>query len=118
MKTVLSLPSIAVVFFLAALPLAGQELTITEFLADNNRGLEDEDGNSSDWIELRNGGDTAIDLAGYALTDDPEMLRRSLGTRAARGTSEQSAAGRETSAGKAQDLSGYARAKFVEAVGG
>jgi len=43
---------------------------ITEFLASNDAGLVDEDGESSDWIELHNAGDTALDLTGWHLTDD------------------------------------------------
>jgi hypothetical protein len=32
----------------------------------------DGDGNSSDWIELRNAGDMGLELAGYRLTDTPD----------------------------------------------
>lgn len=42
---------------------------ISEFLADNNNTLDDGDGNASDWIEIYNAGDAAIDLAGWHLTD-------------------------------------------------
>ncbi len=42
---------------------------INEFVASNNAGLEDEDGDTSDWIELYNAGDSPVDLAGWALTD-------------------------------------------------
>ncbi len=48
---------------------------ISEFLASNGGGLADEDGDLSDWIELYNAGDEAVDLAGWSLTDDPEDLR-------------------------------------------
>ena len=37
---------------------------ITEFVASNDTGLQDENGDRSDWIELFNDGDTALDLAG------------------------------------------------------
>jgi len=47
---------------------------ITEFLASNNDGLLDGYGNSSDWIEIFNVGDMAIDLEGWHLTDDPTSL--------------------------------------------
>ena len=43
---------------------------ISEFLADNNNTLDDGDGNASDWIEIYNAGDAAIDLAGWHLTDN------------------------------------------------
>jgi len=46
-------------------------LVINEFLASNNSGLLDDNGNTSDWIEIYNDGSQAIDLAGYSLTDDP-----------------------------------------------
>ena len=48
---------------------------ITEFLASNDRGLPDIDGDSSDWIEIYNPDSAAINLQGYKLisgpTDDP-----------------------------------------------
>lgn len=47
------------------------KLVINELLATNGTGLTDEDGEYSDWIELYNRSDTAINLAGWALTDDP-----------------------------------------------
>ncbi len=43
---------------------------ISEFLADNDGILQDQDGDFSDWIELVNRGDQPIDLAGWYLTDD------------------------------------------------
>jgi hypothetical protein len=49
---------------------------ITEFLASNSQGLLDGDGNSSDWIEIRNVGDMPINLAGYYLSDDQDDLDR------------------------------------------
>ncbi|MFI4860436.1 MAG: CotH kinase family protein, partial [Phycisphaerales bacterium JB063] len=47
---------------------------ITEFLASNSDGLEDEDGDSSDWLEIYNAGDTALDLNGWHLTDKADNL--------------------------------------------
>lgn len=47
---------------------------ITEFMADNDNTLDDGDGNSSDWIEIRNAGTSPIDLEGYHLTDDPLLI--------------------------------------------
>lgn len=47
------------------------KLVINEVLATNGASLTDEDGEYSDWIELYNRSDTAINLAGWALTDDP-----------------------------------------------
>ena len=45
---------------------------ISEFVASNNRGMVDEDGDRTDWIELYNAGDASADLTGWYLTDDPE----------------------------------------------
>ena len=46
-------------------------VVINEFVASNQGGLQDEDGDTSDWIELYNFGSTSVDLAGWSLTDDP-----------------------------------------------
>lgn len=43
---------------------------ITEFMASNDGGYLDEDGNASDWVEIKNSGNAAIDLIGWKLTDD------------------------------------------------
>ena len=41
---------------------------ITEFLAANRSGLQDEDGVTSDWIEIQNTGSDAGNLQGWFLT--------------------------------------------------
>ena len=43
---------------------------ITEFLADNRKGLQDDDGDPSDWIELSNPNPYRLNLDGFQLTDD------------------------------------------------
>ena len=43
---------------------------ISEFVASNSNGLIDDNGGTTDWIEIHNSG-PAINLAGYSLTDDP-----------------------------------------------
>ncbi|MGE3309157.1 MAG: CotH kinase family protein [Limisphaerales bacterium] len=48
---------------------------ITEFLAANDSGLKDEDGEFSDWIEIHNPDPASVSLAGYFLTDDWTNLR-------------------------------------------
>src|SRR5687768_3176841 len=50
------------------------QVVISEFLtsAEKATGLLDEDGELQDWIELHNTGTTAVNLAGWSLTDDPE----------------------------------------------
>lgn len=52
------------------------EAAITEFLANNDRGLEDEDGDNSDWIEVWNTSGVDGDLNGWYLTDDLTNLTK------------------------------------------
>ncbi|MBL9169358.1 MAG: lamin tail domain-containing protein [Verrucomicrobiales bacterium] len=52
------------------------EVIITEFVASNDHGLKDEDGASSDWIELQNQGPGPVNLAGWFLTDDAGALTK------------------------------------------
>ncbi len=49
---------------------------ITEFLAANRSGLQDEDGVTSDWIEIQNTGEDAGNLQGWFLTNDPDNLNK------------------------------------------
>jgi len=49
---------------------------INEFMASNSDTLADGDGQSSDWIEIFNAGDAAVDLADWHLTDDAANLTR------------------------------------------
>ena len=49
-------------------------VVINEFLAANGTGLVDEDTDPSDWIELKNTGASAVNLAGWALTNDSGEL--------------------------------------------
>ena len=44
---------------------------LSEFAGDNQHGLKDDDGDQSGWIEIHNGGTTAIRLQGWSLTDNP-----------------------------------------------
>jgi hypothetical protein len=54
---------------------AGGPVIISEFAASNSI-LEDEDGDSSDWIELYNPTDTMVDLSGWYLTDNADNLNK------------------------------------------
>ena len=45
------------------------DLLITEFMAANDGVLLDEDGDSSDWIEVHNAGTNTVNLLGWFLTD-------------------------------------------------
>ncbi|MCH7826030.1 MAG: hypothetical protein IH849_14625, partial [Acidobacteria bacterium] len=49
-----------------------QALVVNEFLASNSNTNFDEDGDSSDWLELYNGSGDAIDLDGYGVPDEVE----------------------------------------------
>jgi hypothetical protein len=49
-------------------------VVINEFLAANSNGLADQDGDRSDWIELRNSDASPVDLGGWYLTDDVNDL--------------------------------------------
>ena len=51
-------------------------VVISEFMAANETTLVDEDGQFSDWIELRNTGTDAVDLSGWHLTDKAEDLAK------------------------------------------
>ncbi|MSU33740.1 MAG: hypothetical protein EXS36_01235 [Pedosphaera sp.] len=63
--------SIENVFSLAVLD---RDVQINEFLAINDGGLKDEEGTAADWIELHNPLNTAVNLSGWRLTDDPNHL--------------------------------------------
>lgn len=47
---------------------------ISEFVADNETGLRDSDGDFEDWLELYNPDPDPVDLGGYFLTDNPLNL--------------------------------------------
>lgn len=51
----------------------GQDgLVINEIMSDNESTLMDGDGDFSDWIELYNSGDAAVDLNNYGLSDEED----------------------------------------------
>ncbi|MES2572897.1 MAG: CotH kinase family protein [Verrucomicrobiota bacterium] len=55
----------------ATVPLAPTETggpVISEFVADNGGSYEDEDDDTSDWIEIYNGQNTSVNLNGWTLT--------------------------------------------------
>src|SRR5438093_8822884 len=49
---------------------------INEFLASNQKTLADENGDSSDWIEIYTPGPSDLPLNGWYLTDDPAALQK------------------------------------------
>ncbi|HNQ90952.1 MAG TPA: CotH kinase family protein, partial [Verrucomicrobiota bacterium] len=56
--------------------MAAPGVFLSEIMADNRKTLNDEDGESSDWIEVANPGEEPANLAGWHLTDDAGELRR------------------------------------------
>jgi hypothetical protein len=52
------------------------DIIITEFMASNNSVIDDEDGDSSDWIEIYNTGPAIVNLDGFYLTDDQTDLTK------------------------------------------
>jgi len=65
-------PLLAALFAFAFVLPARATVEIAEFMADNEDGLSDADGDNSDWIELHNGGAAAVNLDGWYLTDDAQ----------------------------------------------
>ncbi len=56
--------------------LDGADLKITEFMAANGGGHLDEDGDTSDWVEIQNTTIQFVNLSNWALTDDPGDLSK------------------------------------------
>ncbi len=52
------------------------QVIISEFVADNDDGIVDEDGESSDWIELLNVSADVVDLDGWHLTDNAQNTNK------------------------------------------
>jgi hypothetical protein len=63
---------IPILFRAAALKADG--LLISEFMAANASGKQDEDGDFSDWIEIQNISKIPVSLAGWGLSDDSSDL--------------------------------------------
>lgn len=47
---------------------------INEYMSSNGSILKDEDAEYNDWIEIINAGDQVVNLEGYRITDDAEVL--------------------------------------------
>ena len=56
--------------------LQGAVPVINEFSASNAGIIDDDNGNATDWIEIYNAGEDAVDLSGYTLTDDPTNIAK------------------------------------------
>ncbi len=63
-------------FLILCLTSGPAQVTISEFLASNEAGVfVDDDGEATDWIEIHNEGNEAVNLAGYGLTDAKERVK-------------------------------------------
>jgi hypothetical protein len=60
----------------ARLPLDASDLRLTELVASNDEGLQDYDGDSSDWVEIYNSGTTSVDLPWLYLTDNGSNMTK------------------------------------------
>jgi len=74
-----NLPCLIIIcfFYAVSIPSFAQSLYINEFMASNTVYL-DEYGEKDDWVEIYNAGDTAVDLGGMYLSDDPANLTKCL----------------------------------------
>ncbi|MBT6236977.1 MAG: lamin tail domain-containing protein, partial [Verrucomicrobia bacterium] len=54
--------------------LTAQPFVLSEFMASNQSGMIDEDGDRSDWIEIYNTGTEPASLNGWYLSDDASDL--------------------------------------------
>jgi hypothetical protein len=64
----------AIFVFCATLAVA--DPLISEFMASNQNTISDEDGDHPDWIEIQNPDPTAVNMAGWSLTDTQANLQR------------------------------------------
>jgi hypothetical protein len=57
-------------------PRLAMAVVINEFVASNVDGITDQDGDRSDWIEIKNTGGAPVDLTGWYLTDESANLTK------------------------------------------
>lgn len=65
---------LGVFFWAFVLPIQAQNIRINELMASNTESILDEDGDTPDWLELNNFGESTVDLSDYYLSDDPDDL--------------------------------------------
>jgi len=61
---------------LLSIKLTAQPFVLSEFMASNQSGMTDEDGDRSDWIEIYNTGTEPASLNGWYLSDDASDLTK------------------------------------------
>lgn len=64
--------SILVLFFMQISLWSNAQLVISEICASNKSSYIDDNGDSPDWIELHNRGNTVLDLTGYYISDNKD----------------------------------------------
>jgi hypothetical protein len=65
-----------ILFLISTFSASAQNIIINEVMASNKTTLYDEDGAASDWIELYNRGNQAVNLSGYTLSDDTLKINK------------------------------------------
>jgi len=60
------------IFSFSSYPTACQSLKVNEVQYSNRQSYFDSEGDTPDWIELINNGNSAVNLDGYRLSDDPD----------------------------------------------
>ncbi len=70
----IALSLLSILCFIAPLPASVAAVYISEIMASNSGSLIDIDGEESDWIELFNDSESAVDLTGWYLTDSETAL--------------------------------------------
>ena len=68
--------AVLILAWLSAVVSSEADLTISEFLASNQSAGFDEDGDSSDWLEIYNGGTDPVNLGGWYLSDRADNLTK------------------------------------------
>jgi hypothetical protein len=68
--------SLNICYYFVFAAVANANPVISEFMADNQSTLADEDGTYSDWIEIHNPTAAAINLSGWKLTDSASNLSK------------------------------------------
>src|SRR6185369_4942614 len=63
-------------FVLTSSMRAASPVIITEFMANNQKSISDDDGDKSDWIEIYNASTNVVNLGGWFLTDTTNNLRQ------------------------------------------
>ncbi len=69
-------PLITVLICLWVLSPLCAQIHINEVMSANDLTIDDEDGDSSDWVELFNAGPYAQNLTGFYLSDDPDNISK------------------------------------------